>query len=102
MRALKLLFLIVPCLFAATFSNGSPNVRQDITIPGNAPLYLRMKRQGSAWTQSYSYDGSTWTQAVSFSVSLQIAGVGVFSGNAGSGTSAPAHTALVDYFRVIN
>jgi hypothetical protein len=87
-------------LFAATFSNGSPSVRQNIIIAGGAPLHIRMKRQGNLWTQSYSYDGSNWITAVTFNSSFQIATVGVFSGNFGQGTSAPPHTALVDYFHV--
>ena len=85
--------------FAATFEGGSPTIRQNTVIPSGFPIYLRMKRQGDFWTGSYSYDGVNWTIASSFVYQATINDVGIFAGNAGP---SPAHTALADYFRVIN
>ena len=44
-------------LFAASFSAGRPTVRTDVAIADGAPLYMRIKREGDLWTQTYSYDG---------------------------------------------
>lgn len=88
-------------VFAASFTNGSPSVHRDITIAGGAPLYLRVQRQSNIWTQSYSYDGVNWITAVSFNYALTASTAGLFAGNFGSGNSAPAHTALVDSFQVV-
>jgi regulation of enolase protein 1 (concanavalin A-like superfamily) len=84
-------------LFAASFSGGSPSVKKNVSIGSvGAPLYMRVTRQGDQWTQLYSLDGVNWLTGAEFSRSLVVAAVGVFAGNAGS--SAPAHTAVVDYF----
>ena len=84
-------------VFAAVFVNGSPSVQGNIpiSVTGDA-LYLRITRQGDAWTQAYSEDGVNWQTATSFNHALTVGAVGVFAGNAGS--NAPAHTAVVDYF----
>jgi chitodextrinase len=86
-------------VFAATFVNGQATVRVYASIPVGAPVFLRMKRAGSAWTLSYSGDGGSWTVAASFSFSLAVNEVGLFAGNVGQ--PPPAFTALVDYFRVV-
>ena len=85
--------------FCASFSAGTPTVRKDTIIaPGN-PLYLRVKRQGNAWTGSFSYNGTVWITAASFSYALTVNTVGPFAGNHGVPASAsPAWTALIDYF----
>ncbi|MCL7413497.1 MAG: DUF1349 domain-containing protein, partial [ANME-2 cluster archaeon] len=83
-------------VYAASISGGTDTTKSDVTIdPGN-PLYLRVKRQGDLWTQSYSYDGIDWTTAANFNHPLTVTSVGPFIGNAGS--SAPAFTGLIDYF----
>jgi hypothetical protein len=84
-------------VFAATFLGGSPTILHDSgPLPGGTtPLYLKVRRQGNTWTQSYSVDGQSWTQATSFSHAMRVSQVGVFAGNAGP---SPAHTAVVDYF----
>jgi chitodextrinase len=86
-------------LFAASFSNGSPNARANFAIAGGVPLYMRIKREGDLWTQSYSFDGINWLDGASFTYALNVTTAGVFAGNAGG--SPPAHTALVDYFQVL-
>jgi hypothetical protein len=90
-------------IFAAAFNNGfvadSIRIKVDSTITGagTTPLWLRVKREGNVWTQSYSYDGTTWAVAGKFQHALTVTKVGVFAGNAGG--SPPAHTGIIDYFR---
>jgi len=55
-------------------------------------------RVGTQWTLDYSPNGTAWTPAGTFSHTIAVNSVGVFAGNYGSGGSAPAHTALFDYF----
>jgi len=85
-------------VFAASFTNGTPLQRVDKVIANTnvAPLYMRVKREGDLWTQSYHYDGVSWTPSVSFTHPITVAAVGAFVGNAG--TNPPAHTAYIDYF----
>jgi hypothetical protein len=86
-------------LFAASFVAGTPSVRNDITIAGGNPLWLRVKRQGNQWTESHSMNGTTITAAPSFSHTLTVSSVGPFVGNRGlSGSNSPAFTGLIDYF----
>jgi hypothetical protein len=85
-------------IYSASFVNGKPTKRIQQTITAGVPLYMRVTRQGDLWTQTYSYDGVNWIGAGSYSHSLNVSSVGVFAGNTGS--PAPAHTALIDYFRV--
>ena len=84
-------------LFAASFVNGSPTKRLKTRVALGATMYMRVERQGDAWTLRYSDDGEVWRQGVSFTHSLGVTRVGVFAGNEGS--SPPAHTAAIDYFR---
>lgn len=86
-------------IFAATFINGTPTVRQDSALTGTPPQFLRLKRVGNQWTGSFSYDGSTWRTATSFTFSTVTTAGGVFAGNAGDTPAAsPAFTAQIDYF----
>lgn len=89
-----------PRVFAASFVNGVPTVRYNQAIGGTAPLYMRVKRQGDQWTQSYSFNGTTWTAAATFSHNLSVSKVGPFVGNhiPETGSPAPAFTSLIDYF----
>ncbi len=85
--------------FAASFVAGSPTVRLDRTIPIGTPLYLRVKRVGNQWTESYSNDGTVWTDAPAFTHALTVSAVGPFIANHGEPASAsPAFTGIVDYF----
>ncbi len=83
--------------FAAAFVGGSVTTSQitDIAALNVSPLYMRVKREGNQWTQTYSLDGITWLPGASFSHPMTVNRVGLFVGNAGSN---PAHTAEIDYF----
>lgn len=83
-------------IFAAVFQAGQPTVMVNTTIASGGPLYMRVKRVGNQWTQQYSYDGSNWQTAATFAHTLTVASTSLFAGNAGA--SAPAFTALVDYY----
>ncbi|MCB0080920.1 MAG: DUF1349 domain-containing protein, partial [Caldilineaceae bacterium] len=84
--------------FGASFNNGAPRERFNQVIPDGAPLYLRVVRSGNLWAAFYSYNGEDWNtnSAMTFSYGLAVTKVGIFAGNAGE--TAPAHTAVVDYF----
>jgi hypothetical protein len=84
-------------IFAAIYDDGSFSQQIDsvITNTNVAPLYMRVRREGDHWTQSYSFDGQNWATSGSFQHALTVSKVGSFVGNSGSN---PAHTALIDYF----
>jgi regulation of enolase protein 1 (concanavalin A-like superfamily) len=71
-------------------------VNSAIGVVDIAPLYMRVKREGDEWTQSYSFDGVTWVSTGSFTHVMTVSGVGLYSGNSDSN---PAHTAKFDYFK---
>ncbi|WP_370391138.1 T9SS type A sorting domain-containing protein [uncultured Winogradskyella sp.] len=69
------------------------------------PLYMRVKREGDLWTQTYSFDGQNWLQpnptdpnSGVFTHAMTVTSVGLYSGNALSNGS-PAHMAQFDYFK---
>jgi regulation of enolase protein 1 (concanavalin A-like superfamily) len=84
-------------IIAASFESMTPQIRVNtqITTTGVAPLYMRVKRQGNQWTQTYSYDGSTWLNGAIFTHPINVTAIGIYGGNAGGN---PAHTASFDYF----
>ena len=88
-------------VFATNFIGGTPTtppmIDSDITDTNVAPLYMRVRRQGDQWTQSYSYDGVDWTTPVTFTHPLTVTAAGTYAGNA-IDASSPAHTAYIDYF----
>jgi hypothetical protein len=85
-------------LFSASFLNGVPTAQLNTTLLGGPPHWLRVKRSGNLWTMSWSKDGTTFNTAVSYNYALQVTQIGPFAGNVGFNTSAPAFTALLDYF----
>ena len=85
-------------IFSASFDNEIPSMRLRKVITAGTPLYLRVTRAGDQWIIAYSPDGNNWTIAGNITHKLAVTSVSVFGGNAGS--SAPAHTALIDYFKV--
>ncbi|BCA79489.1 DUF1349 domain-containing protein [Desulfuromonas sp. AOP6] len=85
-------------IFAASCSAGTMSTRINKVIAAGSPLYLRVTRAGSQWTESYSYDGITWLTAGSFSHVLTVQAVGPFVNNYSTTNSAPAYTAIIDYF----
>jgi hypothetical protein len=84
-------------IFAASLTGDSATPRANNVISGGAPLYMRVKREGDQWTQSYSYDGVDWMTSVTFTHPLTVTAVGTYAGNE-IGASSPAHTADIDYF----
>ncbi len=78
-------------------------IHQDVGTAGlvsvpTAPLYMRIKRQGDVWSQSWSTSGLTYTVGTSFSRSMNVTKIGLYAGNAGiPESSAPAYTGLFDY-----
>jgi hypothetical protein len=85
--------------FTASFTGGTPTIRKDTVIVAPGQIFLRVKRQGAAWTGYFSTDGVTWVTAASFSFALTVSAIGPFAGNHGiPASSTPAFTALVDYF----
>ncbi|MBC2696984.1 MAG: PGF-pre-PGF domain-containing protein [ANME-2 cluster archaeon] len=88
-------------VFAGSFTGGTPTQESDVIIsPADNPLYLRVKRQGDQWTQSYSFDGTSWIEVTNFNHALTVTSVGPFVGNQGYPDSSysPAFTGLIDYF----
>ncbi|WP_447968801.1 PKD domain-containing protein [Nitrospira sp. M1] len=74
-------------------------IHQRISARSPAPLYMRVKRTGQEWTQSYSTDGSAWTVAGRFKQAVRVSAIGPYAGNIGlSGKPAPSHTGVIDYF----
>ncbi|MFZ3384374.1 MAG: DUF1349 domain-containing protein, partial [Candidatus Methanoperedens sp.] len=91
-------------VLSANFTNGSLsqiNNREIGAFTNSAiPLYMRVKRVGNNWTQSYSFDGTHWIAQPNFNRILTVTSAGPFVGNAdgtSSGTSSPAFTGLIDY-----
>ena len=86
-------------VFAATIEALVANIELNdgFDATGVAPLYMRVKRVGDQWTQTYSYDGAAWLPGVTFTHAITVTGVGIYAGN-GLNTGSPAHTASIDYF----
>jgi regulation of enolase protein 1 (concanavalin A-like superfamily) len=86
-------------VFSASKAAGAMSVKVHSPTPlSGFPVYLKVERNGSLWTQSYSADGINWTVAGSFNHAIAVTEMGPFAGNFDSAGNAPAHTALVDYF----
>ena len=84
-------------LYAASFAASVPDVLLDNPISGvTDTIWLRIRRVDASHTLSYSLDGVTFVSVGTFDLSVTPALAGVYAGNAGP--SAPAHTAVVDYF----
>ncbi len=82
-----------------SITNGTASTRINFSIGAvnQAPLYLRVQRNGADWTMRYSTDSTTWNLAGTFSHPLTATAIGPFAGNAGG--APPAFTGLVNYFR---
>ena len=83
-------------VFSAAIEGGVASVKIDSVIAAGTTLYLRVKRLGNRWTQSFSYNGTTWYVATVFTHTMAVTSIGPFFGNAG--TTPPAFTGLIDYF----
>ena len=86
-------------LFVARIAGGSASTVHFGDVAGGAPVYLRLKRQGSFWTVSTSANGTSWNVAATFTQPLTVTGIGPFAGN--SGGEPPAFSSRIDYFRAI-
>ncbi|MEM6671689.1 MAG: fibronectin type III domain-containing protein [Planctomycetota bacterium] len=81
------------CFMVSTVNGASQGVlQQRVTL--TAPAYLRVTRDGVAWTQEYSQDGTNWSSIGTYVRPMTVSRVGVFAGNAGA---SPAYTARFDY-----
>ncbi|MFQ5655300.1 MAG: hypothetical protein ACE5GW_11295, partial [Planctomycetota bacterium] len=78
---------------------GVPAVRKNRKIAGGSPfpLYMRVKREGNLWTQSWSLDGASWSTNTTFSFPLTASAIGPYAGNFHSTGNAPAFTSQIDY-----
>lgn len=91
-------------VFAAYLQNNSLTADSNITVtvPAEGDLYMRVGRSGNTWTQEYSFDGLVWMTNATFDHTLTVARAGVYGGNvdptAGEPDTAPAYTAIIDYF----
>lgn len=82
---------------AARVDDGVPAVVSNVAVPGGSALWVRVERTGDTFSFQTSTDGTTWATRATVVLDLEVHEVGVFAGNFGPGTSAPAWTALVDY-----
>ena len=66
------------------------------------PMYLRLARNGTAYTAYYSVDGVVWTQATSFTDTRVPTAIGLFAGNYNSipGKAVPVVMAI-NWFNVL-
>jgi hypothetical protein len=66
------------------------------------PMYLRLARDGTAYTAYYSVDGVVWTQATNFSDTRVPTSIGPFAGNYNSiaGKAVPVVMAI-NWFNVL-
>jgi hypothetical protein len=84
-------------VFAASYSDGIPTVRNDTGIAGSGPFHLRVCRTGSLWMQRFSTNGIDWSGTAPFSHPLTVRLIEPFFGTAGN--PSPAFTGILDYFR---
>ncbi|MCU1260338.1 MAG: hypothetical protein JWO80_3223 [Bryobacterales bacterium] len=88
-------------LYGAAIIAGSqtPQINSQVAA-GTSSFWLRVKRTGNSWTESWSTDGSNYTSTVPFTATLTVARIGPFGANwASPASNAPAFTASIDYFR---
>ncbi|GEM_PF-3236417 len=80
-------------------ATGTTHFNANILANGATPLYMRVKRLGHQWTQSYSTNGTTWNPVVTFSDTLVVTSVGPYAGNSATvPANTPAFTSQIDYF----
>lgn len=92
-------------LWVFKFEAGEPAIFVDQSIPAKQePLYLRLDRNGTQWEIAYRYESDasfTGGGAYRFTHTMNVTELGFFAGNAGdvsTGSPAPAHKAIIDYF----
>jgi regulation of enolase protein 1 (concanavalin A-like superfamily) len=67
-----------------------------LPVASGAPIHLRVRRVGDAFTVLVSSDGASWTVGASFRLRLAPRAIGLFAGS----SVAAAHAASIDWFRV--
>jgi hypothetical protein len=90
-----------PRLAVVVTTGGIPSLPYNQAISsGGAPFWLRVKRVGNGWTQSWSTDGTTYNVGATFSQALTASGIGPVAANSvdANNNPAPSFTAAVDYF----
>lgn len=89
---------IGPRLFASSFINAVPSVKENKSIIGGNAYYIRVEREGDQWTMTYSLDGQNWFFGTTFMHSMEVRRAGVFGANHGTTAgNAPPFTARADY-----
>jgi uncharacterized repeat protein (TIGR02543 family) len=83
--------------YTARIVNGVPITVANVAIPTGSSLFAKVERAGDQWTYQTSTNGTTWVTRASFTQALDLTDAGVFAGNYGPGSSAPAWTSSVDY-----
>ena len=78
------------------YTNNVSGNKVEKVIADNTPIFLRVQRERNTWTHLFSYDGVIWNAVRVLTNAKVPATAGVLAGNF-VGTSAPAHTAIVDY-----
>jgi len=81
--------IYVASIFGAS---ADTHIHQPVAIA--PPMFLRVRRDGDAFTVSWSTDGDNWTVAAAFEQPMTVTAVAIHMG-AGAGS---AHAMLADYF----
>ena len=79
--------------YSSAITSGGVNDEVYPSINSSASYWLRLSRQGNAWSCSASTDGTNYTVINQFTQALNITKLGPWAGNSGT-----AFTAKVDYF----
>ena len=90
-----------PRLLVVVTNGGTPTLQYSQPISsGGAPFWLRVKRVGNGWTQSWSTNGTTYNVGSTFSQALTVSSIGPAAANSVdvNNNPAPSFTAAVDYF----
>ncbi len=83
--------------FAASTVAGTSTQKLKKTVSASGSVTLGVTRSGSDWTMTMASGTGAPTTIGAFTQDIQVSAAGPFVSNNGSGTSAPAFTALVDY-----
>lgn len=90
-------------MFAGGTIGGKTKNFQSTTVTVGADdteIYMRVRRVGDSWTQSYMLASTSWISADPVNQTLEVASTGVFAGNQPpeTGIPAPAFMSQADYF----
>lgn len=86
-----------PKFYAGKILSSALSTISNFAMPNlAAPMFLRVKRVGNAWTVSTSANGTSWSVASTFSLTLNVTAISLYAG----GSDQLAHTAKIDDFYV--